>query len=252
MGFSKKWIILTLSCVYLFALSSASHSKSSISWQSCENSETSFPLHDAVMAENKEGVLCLLKSGFDPNAQNEYKRSALVMSVSRNLEITKILIEYGADVNLHNGEALAHSISDLGTLISGRNSGDEYFNDGWHLPYTQHESLDEKIKLVLKTIYALLDAGGNYNIVMGADDSSVPGTHIVSFGSDMCYSTGSAFDNYQDYVKYFEKIRNRSQFVIRIGAKDLESINKLKLLSALNLYDRECFDAFIAIFSAGI
>ena len=63
-------------------------------------------LRVCVSNDDIELVNILLEAGIDPN----YKRTkALLISSHRNYEITKLLLEYGANVNARNGAALVNA-----------------------------------------------------------------------------------------------------------------------------------------------
>ncbi|MFH0911555.1 MAG: ankyrin repeat domain-containing protein [Planctomycetota bacterium] len=62
-------------------------------------SDKSTLLHIAALQNNPEIVKYFLAKGLDPNAEAEYRATPLTTSPLTNLEVVKLLVEAGADVN---------------------------------------------------------------------------------------------------------------------------------------------------------
>lgn len=245
-------IIFLFTYTAFFWMSSDAFADTGNEWQECETGKAKFPLHDAIKSEDKEGVLCLLERGFDPNAQWVNGLSVLILANSRSLEITKLIIDHGADVNRDNGKAIEYAISKLGFLIEGRNSGDEYFISQYDLPFEKLDTLSEKITESANTVYTLLDAGADFNLVFNMHNDLSVGSRITGFASDICGNNENEFYKYEDYAVYLDEIAKRAKYKIRFTQKDAENFKKMRLLSSLGLYDLSCLEHFSMRFDSEI
>lgn len=71
-----------------------------------ESSDWEMPLHLSVARNDINTTRLLLDESADPNAVNSYHMTALFKSAfNKNIEITKLLLQYGADKNIESNRA---------------------------------------------------------------------------------------------------------------------------------------------------
>ena len=69
------------------------------SLSACGDKNVGFPLHNAIYKNDVAAVKALVDSGADVNAVDTWGHFPLVAATDKSLEITRYLVEHGADIN---------------------------------------------------------------------------------------------------------------------------------------------------------